>query len=171
MYFGIMVGFFIFEIIIKHSISITMVRQYQQQLWAYWPFATLFHWADFDISPLQPFRVPCMHWLCLHSPTWTHVSLPRLPGHIISPIISFMSFFPHNKTTTVVSGVRIFLIMESSIYDTALVVFVRGKFTYIVIVEELRDQLGWYFADLSAKMKFGKDVDHNILKKMFRAPK
>ena len=49
------------------------------------------------------------------------------------------------------------------IYDTALVVFVRGKFTYIVIVEELRDQLGWYCADLSTNMKFGTDVEQNIL--------
>ena len=52
-----------------------------------------------------------------------------------------------------------------------IVVFVRCKFTYIVIVEELRDQLGWYCADLSTNMTFGKDVDQNILNSFFEGGK
>ena len=32
-----------------------------------------------------------------------------------------------------------------------------------LIVEELREQLGWYCAHLSTSMKFGTDVDQNIL--------
>ena len=31
------------------------------------------------------------------------------------------------------------------------------------IVEELRDQLGWYCADLSTTMKFGTNLEQNII--------
>ena len=34
---------------------------------------------------------------------------------------------------------------------------------YLANMKELRVQLGWYCADLTTSMKFGTDVDQNIL--------
>ena len=39
------------------------------------------------------------------------------------------------------------------------------------IVEELREQLGWYCAHLSTSMKFDTDVDQNILNSFFEGAK
>ena len=41
----------------------------------------------------------------------------------------------------------------------------------ILIVGELWEQLGWYCADLSTSMKFGTDVDQNILNSFFEGAK
>ena len=40
-----------------------------------------------------------------------------------------------------------------------------------VVVEELREQLGWYCAHLSTSMKFDTDVDQNILNSFFEGAK
>ena len=40
-----------------------------------------------------------------------------------------------------------------------------------MIVEELRYQLRWYCADVSAIMTFGTDVDLNILNSVFEGAK
>ena len=40
-----------------------------------------------------------------------------------------------------------------------------------VVVEELRDHLGWYCADLSTSMKFGTHVDQTILNSFFESAK
>ena len=40
-----------------------------------------------------------------------------------------------------------------------------------LIVEELREQLGWYCAHLSTSMKFHTDVDQNILNSFFEGAK
>ena len=40
-----------------------------------------------------------------------------------------------------------------------------------LLVEELREQLGWYCAHLSTSMKFDKDVDQNILNSFFEGAK
>ena len=50
----------------------------------------------------------------------------------------------------------------------------RGSFNIseiIVIVEELRDHLGWYCADLSTSMTFGTHVDQTILNSFFESAK
>ena len=39
------------------------------------------------------------------------------------------------------------------------------------LVEELREQLGWYCAHLSTSMKFDTDVDQNILNSFFEGAK
>ena len=41
------------------------------------------------------------------------------------------------------------------------------SFVSSCLVQALRDFLGWYCADLSTSMKFGTDVDQNILNSFF----
>ena len=41
----------------------------------------------------------------------------------------------------------------------------------LLLVEELREQLGWYCAHLSTSMKFDTDVDQNILNSFFEGAK
>ena len=41
----------------------------------------------------------------------------------------------------------------------------------LVLVEELREQLGWYCAHLSTSMKFDTDVEQNILNSLFEGAK
>ena len=43
--------------------------------------------------------------------------------------------------------------------------------TIYPVVDELREQLGWYCAHLSTSMKFDTDVDQNILNSFFEGAK
>ena len=43
--------------------------------------------------------------------------------------------------------------------------------TILLLVEELRDHLGWYCADVSTSMKFGTHVDQTILNSFFESAK
>ena len=46
-----------------------------------------------------------------------------------------------------------------------------GNICQLRLVEELREQLGWYCAHLSTSMKFDTDVDQNILNSFFEGAK
>ena len=46
-----------------------------------------------------------------------------------------------------------------------------GNRTFCALVEELREQLGWYCAHLSTSMKFDTDLDQNILNSFFEGAK
>ena len=53
-----------------------------------------------------------------------------------------------------------------------IVYLIAILFTYgMFIAEELTDQLWWYCAGLSTSMKFGTDVDQNILNSFFAGAK
>ena len=56
---------------------------------------------------------------------------------------------------------------------TCLTIFGPDKSLPVMslLVEKLRDHLGWYCADLSTSMKFGTHVDQTILNSFLRAPK